>query len=327
MLIRIGLASSLLAFFLFAQNTTYLVLLKGTSALCYYSPDGKVLATVPVGEHPHEMVFSADRKLLYTSDNGTMRVENAGTGGNSLSIIDVAGRKKIGEIVLGDFRRPHGIDLDPKTGHLVVTSENPDKLLLVDSAKRSVIRTFDTKGKTPHMVTFGPGAKWAYVSNSGSATVAAINMDSGEVKLIQTGARPEGSVLSKDGKELYVTNREAASITVIDTSKQQAIANIATGKGPVRIAITPDGSWLVYALMHENKVAFANPKTREQTDYLLLPNPPVSCTLSYDGKFAFASADEQDRVYVISIAEKKIVREIKTPEGAGPDPVYSIPAH
>jgi len=145
--------------------------------------------------------------------------------------------------------------------------------------------------------------------------------------LIQTGARPEGSVLSKDGRELYVANREANSITVIDTAKNQAIANISTGKGPVRISLTPDGGTLVYALMHDRRIGFANPKTRTQTGYVLLTNNPVSCTLSQDGRLAFASAEEQDTVYVVSIETKRIVGEIKTAAGAGPDPVLEFPAH
>jgi YVTN family beta-propeller protein len=254
-----------------------------------------------------------------------MRIEHAGKGGNTVSIIDVAGRRKAGEIVLGDYYRPHGIDIDHATGRLAITTELPDQLLLVDPVKKGVLRKYATKGKTAHMVTFGPGGKWAYVSNSSSGNVAAINLDSAEVKLIQTGERPEGSVLSTDGRELYVCNREAASITVIDTAKQQPIAHIPTGKGPVRIALTPDGKTLVYALMHDKKVAFADPGARSEIGYVIVPGQPVSCTLSQDGKLAFASAEENDTVYIISIADKKIVGEIKTAKGAGPDPVLSMP--
>jgi YVTN family beta-propeller protein len=305
----------------------YMVLLKGASALAYYTSDGKLLSSVPVGQHPHEMAFSPDRKLLYITDNGIMRIENAGKGGNTISIVDVAKRQRIGVIPLGENYRPHGIDVDPASGRLMVTTEAPDGLLLVDTAARKVLRRYDTKGKTPHMVTLGPGAKWAYVSHAGGDTVAAVNLGSGDVKLIQTGARPEGSVLSKDGRELYVANREANSITVIDTAKNQAIANISTGKGPVRISLTPDGGTLVYALMHDRRIGFANPKTRTQTGYVLLTNNPVSCTLSQDGRLAFASAEEQDTVYVVSIETKRIVGEIKTAAGAGPDPVLEFPAH
>ena len=309
----------------FCSEAIYLALMKGINSLVYLGPDGKVLTSVGVGQHPHEMAFSPDGKLLYTTDNGTMRIENPGSGGNSLSIIDVAGRKKIGDISLGDYHRPHGIDVDPKSGMLAVTTEAPDKLLIVDPAKRAVVKHFDTKGKTSHMVRFGPGAKWAYVSNSSSGTVSAINLDSGEVRFIRTGDRPEGSVLSKDGRELYVVNRESNNITVIDTGKNQAIANIPTGKGPVRIAITPDGNTLVYALMHEKKVAFARPKERRQTDYLIVPGQLVSCNLSQDGKLAFVSDEEADTVFVISIPEKKIVRTFKVAAASGPDPVVAYP--
>jgi YVTN family beta-propeller protein len=305
-------------------ESSYLVLQKGSSSLAYYSPAGVQLATLPTGKHPHEMVISADGKFLYTADNGTMRIEESGSGGNSLSVFDIAARKKIADIPLGPYHRPHGMDIDQSTGRIFVTTELPDQLLVVDPQRRAVVNHYDTKGKTSHMVKLGPGAKWAYVSNSGSSNVSAVNLDNGKVTLIPTGARPEGSVLAKNGKELYVCNREAAAITVIDTSQQKAIAHIPTGKGPVRIGITPDGSRLVYALMHDKRIGFADPGGRTQVGYVLLPHSPVSLSISSDGKLAFASAEEQDRVYVISIADRKIVAEIKTAPGSGPDPVLAL---
>lgn len=321
---RAFLVLTLLVAALPAQSPVYFVLLKGASAVGYFSSEGKLLAQIPVGQHPHEAVFSSDGRLAYTADNGTMRIEHAGKGGNSLSIIDVHSRRKIGDISLGEFYRPHGIDFDPKTNRLVVSTELPDRLLLVDPVKKTVLRKYDTKGKTPHMVTLGPDGKWAYVSHAGGDTVAAVNLDSSDVKLMQVGTRPEGSVLSRDGKELYVTVRDAASISVIDTAKQQPIAHIPTCKGPVRAALSPDGATLVYACMLEKRVGFADPRKREQTGYVILPNTPVSCSLSQDGKLAFASAEEADTIYVISVADRKIVREIKTAKGAGPDPVFEI---
>jgi YVTN family beta-propeller protein len=299
----------------------YLVLLKGANALAYYTPDGKLIASVPVGQHPHEMVFSPDRRLLYITDNGTMRMEHPGEGGNTVSIVDVAARRRIGVISLGKYRRPHGIDVDRATGRIAVTTEAPDQLVLLDPVRRSVIRTFDNRGRQPHMVTLGPDANWAYVSNTGAGNVAAVNLRNGRVQSIKTEPRPQGSVLSKDGRELYVTNSGAASIMVIDTAKNQAIAHIPTGKSPNRIALTPDGSTLVYAISGENKIGFADPKTRQQVDYLLLPARPVSCTLSRDGATAFASAEEQDTVYIISVKDRKITGEIRTEKGAAPDPV------
>ncbi len=307
-----------------AVGPVMIVLHKGASSMGFYTPEGKVLATVPVGTHPHEMVLSADGHLAYVSDNGTMRIEEAGTGGNTVSIVDLVARKKIGEISLGKFHRPHGLDLDHKTGVLAVSTELPDQLVLVDVKTRRIVKTYDTNGKTSHMVAWGPGARWAYVCNSSSANVAAIERATGKVKLIPAGERPEGSVLSRDGRFLYVVNRESHGITIIDTAKNEAAGEIRTGKGPVRIAVTPDGRTLVYALMHDRKVEFADAVTRRVTGQVPLGGQPVSLGLSSDGKLAFASAQDDDTIYVVSVAEKKVIRQIRTAKGAAPDPALQI---
>lgn len=297
-----------------------LILHKGGNSLGFYSEDGRLLQTVAVGQHPHEMVLSPDGKLVYITDNGTMRIEQAGAGGNTISIVDIAARKKVGEISLGEYRRPHGIDLDAESGRLAVSTELPDRLLLLDVATRKAVKNLDTKGRTSHMVRFGPGARYAYVSNSGSANVAAIDLASGAVKLIPAGQRPEGSVASADGKYFYAACRESAEIVIIDTSKNELVGRIATGKGPVRIAMAPDGR-LVYATMHEPGVEISDPVTRKVVARIPLKHPVVSLGLSRDGRRAYASAEDQQIVYVISIPDRKILREIRTAPGMNPDPV------
>jgi YVTN family beta-propeller protein len=207
---------------------------------------------------------------------------------------------------------------------LAVSTELPDQLVLVDVKTRRIVKTYDTKGKTSHMVAWGPGARWAYVCNSSSANVAAIERATGRVKLIPAGERPEGSVLSHDGRLLYVVNRESHGITIIDTAKHEAVGEIRTGKGPVRIALTPDGRTLVYALMHDRKVEFADAATRRVTGQVPLGGQPVSLGLSSDGKLAFASAQDDDTVYVVSVGEKKVIRQIRTAKAAAPDPALQI---
>ena len=308
-----------------AEPAHLLVLQKGASSLAWYTPDGKLQSSVPVGQHPHEMVFSRDKRYVYTTDNGTMKIEQPGTGGNTVSVIDVVSKKRIAQISTGEFRRPHGIDIDPATGHLAVTTELPDKLLIIDPEKRSIVRTYDTKGKTSHMVTFGPGGKFAYVSNSSSANVAAIRLSDGAVTLIPTGTRPEATALSPDGRVLYVCNRESATVSVIDTAKNAVIATVETGKGPVRGKVTPDGKQFVYALMHDQQIGILD-AARKQRGTIQLKGPIVSLNLSPDGRTAYASAEDEDTVFVVSVPDRKVVRTFKTASGAHPDPVVEYSA-
>jgi YVTN family beta-propeller protein len=309
---------------LWAQNALLVISHKAASTLGYYTMEGKLLSTVAVGKHPHEMVLSRDGRYLYVTDNGTMRVEQAGTGGNTLSVVDVKARRKVGEISLGRFHRPHGIALDSKTGRLLVTTELPDQLLIVDPVGKTVLRTFETQGKTSHMVTLGPGARFAYVSNASSGAVAAIDIATGLTSVIATGQRPEPSVLAPDGRTLYVGNRDGGTVTFIDTARNTVAGEMKTGRGPVRVAVTPDGKTLVYSVYYENTVEIADLASKKIIGKVQLPYRPVSLSLSRDGKLAFASAQDEDIVYVVSVADKKIVREIKVPAGSGPDPVMEI---
>jgi YVTN family beta-propeller protein len=307
-----------------AQAPIYLISQKGASSVAFYTPAGKLLDTVPVGLHPHEMVLSTDGRYLYTTDNGTMRVEEPGQGGNTVSIVDVIARKKVGEISLGRFHRPHGIDIDRATGRLVVSTELPDQLLLIDPAARKVLRAYDTKGKTSHMVVLGPGARFAYVSNGGSDTVAVVNLATGETTLVAAGPRPEGSALSRDGRYFYVGNRDGDTVSIIDTATQKLAGQIPTGKGSVRMAASPDGRHVVCALFHENALEVLDTVTRKSVAKIPLPEHVVSLSLSRDGALAFASAEEKDTVLVISLAERRVARQIRTAPGSNPDPVMDL---
>jgi YVTN family beta-propeller protein len=315
---------ALLLLFLLAADPFVIVLHKGGSSLGFYTPEGKHLSSVAVGRHPHEFVLAEGGRIAYMTDNGTIFIEQPGTGGNTVSIVDLAARRKVGEISLGEYRRPHGIDLDERAGLLAVSTELPDQLLLIDTRTRKIVKQFDPRGKTAHMVKFGPGAQWVYVSNASSGNVAAIELATGNVKLIDTGARPEGSVLSPDGRRLYVVNREANTITIIDTVRNQAAGEIKTGDGPVRIGITPDGRQLVYAVMRGRAIEFADPAARKAIGRVALGGQPVSLEMTPDGRLAFASAQDIDTVWVISVPERKLLREFKTPKGMGPDPALQV---
>jgi len=270
------------------------------------------------------MVISPNGKYAYITDNGTLAIEQAGEGGNTVSIVDLVGQRKLGAISLGKFRRPHGIALVPRAGQLAVTTENPDRLLILDPLRRRIARVYQTGGQASHMVSVDAKGEWAYVSNARSNTVAAIHLRSGQIRLIPTAARPEGSALSPDGRYLYVVNREAHRITVIDTTTKTVAGEIPTSRGPVRIAVTGDGRELVYAAMHDQKVEILDIETRKIRGSVALDGPPVSLHLSPGDRYALTACQDLDTVYVISLKERKIVQKFQVPERAAPDPVVWV---
>jgi hypothetical protein len=55
-----------------------------------------------------------------------------------------------------------------------------------------------------------------------------------------------------------------------------------------------------------------------------LAGRPVSISLSRDRRLAYSSVQEEDKIYVISISERKIAGVYDTPKGTGPDPVIPL---
>ena len=307
-----------------ADPKPYLAIIeKVAGAVGFYTQDGKLLGQVKVGSFPHEAALSADGRL-YVSDNGVLWMTEDKQGTNTISVVDVRAMKKVDQIDLGRFHRPHGIAFIPGTNRLLITTERPAGLVMVDTGQKRVVRDYDVKGKSPHMVIPLPGGEWAFVSDTDSNAVAAIDLRTGETSLIPTGARPQGAVLSPDGSRVYVVNTTGNQISIIDTRRRDVVGVIPTGKGPGRIAITPDGKTLVYNLQFEPAVGFADVASRRQTAMVPLSGRPLSLTMTRDGSRAFAGIQDQDKVCFISVANRRIERILGLPKDSGPDPAIPL---
>jgi YVTN family beta-propeller protein len=307
-----------------AQQSRFVVVQKLSGTVGFYDSAGQHISDTKVGQHPHEMALSPDGKTLYVSDNGVVWMTENADGENTVSVVDMATRKRTAVIDLGTFRRPHGIAVDPKTGHVLVTTEKPNALLIVDPATRKVLKSIDVKGAAPHMVMLSADSQWAFTSDSNSGDLSAIRPDTGSVTLIPAGKRPQGQAFSPDHKTLYVTFADEKSIGIFDLSKMAFVGRVTTGRTPVRVAVTPDGKTLVYALQEANAVGFADVAARKETGQVDAGGPTMSISLSHDGKTAYTGIQEQDKIVAISVADRKIVQTFSTPRGAGPDPVIPL---
>ena len=295
---------------------------KASKSVARYTLEGELLAETAVSEHPHEIVLSPDGATLYVTDNGVMQIENAGDGGNKVSVIDMKARQRVDEYDLGKYYRPHGLALCGD-GALLVTTEHPDQLLIINRDTRET-RNFDTGGETPHIVRCSSDSKYAYVSNARSGTVAKIELASGERRLVETGARPEGSTLSKDGSKLYVAHRDADKIVIVDTAAWKVLGEIPTGKSPVRCGLTGDETMIAYGLFGDGAVGFASLETMQEVGQVKLAGPAVSLEMMADGVTATTCAQDQDVCYVIHVPERKILHTVRTKPGAGPDPALLL---
>src|SRR5579863_3158445 len=80
-----------------------LVLAKRDGMLLIVDPSSlKVIARVPVGKDPHEVIASDDGKTAYASNYG-------GGSYNSLAVVDLVAQKALPLVDLAALRGPHGL--------------------------------------------------------------------------------------------------------------------------------------------------------------------------------------------------------------------------
>src|SRR5512132_4009376 len=110
-----------------AQQPALVVLNKAeASASIIALADGRTIATMPVGDGPHEVAISPDGRWAVAANYGGR------TAGNSLTVLDLQTRRPVRTIDLASYARPHGIAWLPDGKRVVVTSEQARALLVVD---------------------------------------------------------------------------------------------------------------------------------------------------------------------------------------------------
>jgi YVTN family beta-propeller protein len=191
---------------------------------------GEVVATLPTGEGPHEIGISPDGRFALVTNYGTRERASA----TVVSTID-----------LGDYRRPHGVEwLDGEQA--AITAEANKALILVDVASRKVTLSIGTDQEVSHMVALDPARGRAYTANIGSGSITVLDLGKGARESnIATGDGAEGIAVSASGKHIWVTNRAADTITILDAGTLQKAGEISSEGFPIRATATPKGQVLV----------------------------------------------------------------------------------
>lgn len=201
------------------------------------------IARLPIGPViPHEVAVSPDGRWAITGEYG-----GAQNQGRRVVVIDIVNARIAGYVDLGPVSRPHSFAFMPDSRRVAVTMENADRIALVDIRALAVLRTFPTGGREGHMVRLSPDGAVAYVTSrgaEGTLSIVSLREDVPPV-VIPTGEGAEGLAVSPDGTEVWVVNRAAGSITVVDTVTLAVVATVPAKLGAGRAEISAAGRVLV----------------------------------------------------------------------------------
>ncbi len=283
---------------------------------------------------PFNVTLSRDGRLGYVTCEGS----------DSLVIVDLEGRKVVGEIEVG--HQPHGVCLNPDKRLAYVTNRGSDTVSVADLISKKVVATIAV-GDEPHGIITDASGGTIYVANAATGDVSVIDAEKlAEVKRLAAGRGPWAIQRSPDEKLLYVTNNlshfvafrisSLSEVSVIDTENSRVSnrmmlpdANLVQG-----IDFSLDGEFALVTLLRTKNIV---PMTRVmqgwvitnglgilwkdgRVDQALLDGPndcfadPTDVVIAPDGRFAYVTGMGVNSVAVVDLQKLKGILKNATQE-------------
>jgi YVTN family beta-propeller protein len=306
--------------YVFMAAAQLLVLNKNDATLSFIDPaTGKSSATVATGNGPHEVEVSSDGKLAFVSNYG------AREAGNSLSVIDIAARKEVKRVDLGEMRRPHGLTF--ANGLLYLTSEESKRIAGFDPAAMRVSWTFETKQDGTHMVLASRDGAKLFATNMGSNSVSLIERGANgqwSQKLVTVGAGPEGLDLSPDGRMLWTAHSRDGGMSVIDTTRGTVVHTFdAKTQRSNRVKFTPDGSHVLVSDLSGGELVVFDAGKRSELKRVKVGRTPTGILMEPGGARAYVAVSGDNHIAVVDLQSLNVARTIAT--GNNPDGMAWVP--
>ena len=303
-----------------------LVLAKRDNMLLIVHPSNlKVLARVPVGNDPHEVIASTDGKTAYVS--------NYGSGAyNTLAVVDLVAQKALPSIDLGPLRGPHGLTF--VGGKTWFTAEAAKAIGSYDPATKSVDWILGTGQNRTHMIYVSPDMKLIVTTNVSSGTVSIIEKTVGRgpgpggpmgaprgdwnEAVVRVGNGSEGFDVSPDGKEIWVANAGDGTVSIIEVASKQVTQTVAADVGGAnRLKFTPVGKLALISSLRGSDVTVIDTATRKTVKRIAVGHGAAGILMEPDGARAFVACSPDGYVAVIDLHSMEVVGRIEA--GHEPD--------
>ena len=194
----------------------------------------KILKSIQnVGIEPEGVNFSPDGKQVFVTSEGT----------NSVIVVDPWKQEIINEVLVGNRPR-RGIFVNDGTEYWV-SNELNGSVTIINTSNLNIIKTiyFSVKGIknqdiTPVDFAYSKNLNKVFVTLGSANHVAVVNTKNHDIeKNILVGSRVWGADLTKDDKELRVTNGNSDEISIIDIKKLVTVLSIPVGKTPHTVRV------------------------------------------------------------------------------------------
>ncbi len=333
----LAMASSALA----AEATPRNALLatsKGNHTLAIVDPaSDRIIARMPIGPDPHEVIASDDGRTAYVSNMG---------GSSSLhriDVLDLVGQRALEPVDTGALTGLHGLAVSP--GKLWFTAQGAMAIARLDLASRQIDWIMGTGQSWTHMLVVTPDLQHIYTSNVMSGSVSLFDLQPAPAfpgppppaagrqgapppnaiprppvwaqTVVPTERGTEGVDLSPDGKEIWTASSASGQIYVIDTAARK-VAQVLDAKavGANRVKFTHDGKRVLISTLRGGDVLVYDARTRTEVKRLHLGTGCAGVLVAPDDARAYVACSSDNLVFVLDMHKLMPVDRIDV----GPQP-------
>jgi len=328
---------------LYAEATppvSLLALSKTDQTLAIVDPStNKIIAKMPSGPNPHEVVASTDGKFAYISNYG-------GTESGMIGVIDLVAQKALPSIDLGALHRPHGLMYSG--GKLYFTAEESKVIGSYNPATNKVDWVLGTGQDRTHMVYVMPGQKKLITTNISSATMTIVEQTQGgggrgrgpggppppggrgpgrgpmgpqtdwAETVVPVGRGAEGFDVSPDGKEVWAANAQDGTISILDLAGEKVIQTLeANVMGANRLKFTPDGKLVLVTTLSGPELSIIDATTRKTIKRVPTGRGAAGIQMRPDGEVAYLGCSPDNYVAIVNLKSLEIIGHIDV--GGEPD--------
>ncbi|MGH8318882.1 MAG: YncE family protein [Steroidobacteraceae bacterium] len=294
----------------------------------------EVLARIPAGSDPHEVIASSDGTRAYVSNYG-----GSGSSLHTITVVNLLTRKALPPIDVTPLHSVHGLDF--AGGELYFTAETNKVIGRYNPATHRVDWIMGTGQVRSHMIMVGSSLHHIFVSNPGSGTISIFQQASlpaggpgsaarTEWTLTNVPARQgsEGFDVSPDGRQLWTANAGDDSVTVVDVATEKALETFPIPvHGANRLKFTPDGRYVLVSGLGDrgatsvgspNNLVILSARTHRVVKRLDLGAGAAGIIMDPAGHRAFVAVSGGNELAVIDLEAfrvRGVIKGLEAPDG------------
>jgi YVTN family beta-propeller protein len=241
-------------------------------------PDLHRLSTLDVGASARDLQFSADGHSAYVldpADHELVFVDSGSEENADTTLPKVASRLRLPGML-------RSLALSPDGATLVVMSENPDQVTLINTktrAKMEPIRLGSTAG--PAVIL--PDNSKVFIADLGEKKISVVSLPQNKLySSLKMGAPPIALLLKPDGGEIFALSDLASTMMIVDAFHDNVERTFSFGSHPVAGVFRRDMSLLYVANSGDGSVQVLDVQTREVVASVHVGMSPVALALTPD---------------------------------------------